>query len=339
MGHNEAFLESIRETPDDDAPRLIYADWLDEHGHVDEADFIRTQCTLHTTDSFDPQRIRLKTREDELFRKPAIRAYCKEWKQKIGTCLSRRAGFTVEMKRGFPADLWVHGSVIKNRLRSVMETAPVDGLFLQSDPEVESLFREECATKIHRLCVQFLSENDAGALWTSKYATGLKELYFGYDWLANDDYIYELIQSAFLHNLHTLHLPNQRVSAEGFSALFRSDRHCWQDISVSENRHIYYNWAESINLHPHSASSLKRLDVSRCGLSDRSILAIGEHGLPQLQECYLSDNFITTSGALALLSPVHFPQLRRLSLWRNNIPARDIENIQRIVQGRIEIIS
>ena len=30
--HDEAFLQAIRENPDDDAPRLIYADWLEERG-------------------------------------------------------------------------------------------------------------------------------------------------------------------------------------------------------------------------------------------------------------------------------------------------------------------
>ena len=34
MTHDEAFLEAIREQPGDDAPRLIYADWLEEHGRV-----------------------------------------------------------------------------------------------------------------------------------------------------------------------------------------------------------------------------------------------------------------------------------------------------------------
>jgi uncharacterized protein (TIGR02996 family) len=42
----EGFLEAIRETPDDDAPRLVYADWLDDHGQADRAEFIRVQCEL-----------------------------------------------------------------------------------------------------------------------------------------------------------------------------------------------------------------------------------------------------------------------------------------------------
>jgi uncharacterized protein (TIGR02996 family) len=41
-----AFLRSIKEHPEDDTPRLVYADWLDEQGDADRAEFIRVQCEL-----------------------------------------------------------------------------------------------------------------------------------------------------------------------------------------------------------------------------------------------------------------------------------------------------
>jgi uncharacterized protein (TIGR02996 family) len=39
-------LAAICERPEDDGPRLVYADWLDEHGEGDRASFIRVQCEL-----------------------------------------------------------------------------------------------------------------------------------------------------------------------------------------------------------------------------------------------------------------------------------------------------
>jgi uncharacterized protein (TIGR02996 family) len=39
----DALLAEILANPDDDAPRLIYADWLEEHGDLDRATFIRIQ--------------------------------------------------------------------------------------------------------------------------------------------------------------------------------------------------------------------------------------------------------------------------------------------------------
>jgi uncharacterized protein (TIGR02996 family) len=45
FGNRElALLASIHADPRDDAPRLIYADWLDEQGQSELAEFIRLQC-------------------------------------------------------------------------------------------------------------------------------------------------------------------------------------------------------------------------------------------------------------------------------------------------------
>ena len=66
MTHDEAFLQSIRETPDDDAPRLIYADWLEEHGDARaaaRAEFIRLQCQRARLPAYDPRRQDLLDRE------------------------------------------------------------------------------------------------------------------------------------------------------------------------------------------------------------------------------------------------------------------------------------
>ncbi len=41
-----AFLADIIANPDDDAPRLIFADWLEDNGEGDRAEFIRVQCEL-----------------------------------------------------------------------------------------------------------------------------------------------------------------------------------------------------------------------------------------------------------------------------------------------------
>ena len=41
-----ALRAAIRANPEDDAPRLVYADWLQEHGDEPRAEFIRVQCAL-----------------------------------------------------------------------------------------------------------------------------------------------------------------------------------------------------------------------------------------------------------------------------------------------------
>src|ERR1700738_3753443 len=46
MPGDDAFLADILTRPADDAPRLVYADWLDDHGDPDRAEFIRVQIEL-----------------------------------------------------------------------------------------------------------------------------------------------------------------------------------------------------------------------------------------------------------------------------------------------------
>lgn len=58
-----AFLEAILASPADDAPRLVYADWLDEHGQSDRAEFIRVQCEIARLPAWDERRARLELRE------------------------------------------------------------------------------------------------------------------------------------------------------------------------------------------------------------------------------------------------------------------------------------
>src|SRR5258708_1048822 len=43
MNDHDALLRAIAEHPEEDTPRLMYADWLDETGQPERADFVRTQ--------------------------------------------------------------------------------------------------------------------------------------------------------------------------------------------------------------------------------------------------------------------------------------------------------
>ncbi|MDB5313612.1 MAG: hypothetical protein JWO38_7814 [Gemmataceae bacterium] len=63
------FLAAIRANPDDDTPRLVYADWLEEHGDPDRAAFIRVQCELEPIRNRPdhPRAAVLRAREKVLF--------------------------------------------------------------------------------------------------------------------------------------------------------------------------------------------------------------------------------------------------------------------------------
>jgi repeat-companion domain TIGR02996 len=66
-----ALLNGVLAAPLDDAPRLILADWYDENGQEEMAEFIRVQCELESLGFGDPEadQIRRNDRVGELARR------------------------------------------------------------------------------------------------------------------------------------------------------------------------------------------------------------------------------------------------------------------------------
>ena len=66
LGYADVFMQEIRESPADDLPRLIYADWLEDQGDAVRAEFIRLQIRIARAADDDPELPRLWSREREL---------------------------------------------------------------------------------------------------------------------------------------------------------------------------------------------------------------------------------------------------------------------------------
>jgi uncharacterized protein (TIGR02996 family) len=49
----EALLRAVAASPADDVPRLVAADWLDDHGQPDRAEFVRAQVELAALEAAD----------------------------------------------------------------------------------------------------------------------------------------------------------------------------------------------------------------------------------------------------------------------------------------------
>src|SRR5262249_52763998 len=91
---DEPFLQDIIAHPDDEAPRLIYADWLEDEGGRDDgarAEFIRVQCELDAVGEDGPRRWQLQRRAAEL-----LAAYRAEWARPL-----RELVLAEEFARGF----------------------------------------------------------------------------------------------------------------------------------------------------------------------------------------------------------------------------------------------
>lgn len=69
MDSGRALLAAILQAPEDDLPRLIYADWLEEHGQADYAAFIRLQLQLANASADDPRRGQWERQQRELLQR------------------------------------------------------------------------------------------------------------------------------------------------------------------------------------------------------------------------------------------------------------------------------
>lgn len=127
MSDRDAFIRAIAANLYDDTPRLAFADWLDEHGEHDRAEFIRVQCELEPMrDRYEiPRAAELHDREDELERGGG-RGEFDERKLPGGTweAPDRRPDTRCEFRRGFPDILRVNARRFVSDGHALREKVP-----------------------------------------------------------------------------------------------------------------------------------------------------------------------------------------------------------------------
>src|SRR5437660_9704214 len=72
-----AFLDAIKERPEDDVPRLILADWLEEHGDP-RGEFVRLQVQRARLPEYSREWSALRRREEAIRKRHAA-----EWKRPL----------------------------------------------------------------------------------------------------------------------------------------------------------------------------------------------------------------------------------------------------------------
>jgi uncharacterized protein (TIGR02996 family) len=167
MNEYEAFLRAIAASPEDDAPRLVFSDWLEENGDPHRAEFIRVQCELASSKLAKKRRHALRVRERAL-----LDARRQEWCQEIGLPVE-----DVSFERGLIARVrlseWDGGRVLDPGLAPLAE---LDLSELQLGDDDLAAFAK--AAQLPALRKLILSDNgitDAGAVALAS-AAGLPRL-------------------------------------------------------------------------------------------------------------------------------------------------------------------
>lgn len=294
MNQRDAFTLAVADTPDDDAPRLVFADWLEEEGDAAWAAFIRAQCALARLPEDDPARTRHEAEAASLL--PAMQARLRD--KDDPRHFGRLAGWVREQQpdfeRGFVARLFTTPTKFLARAGEVMRAAPV----------------------------QHVTFNNAGYKaddWlASPHLARLRSLGLAHNRIAH--LIPGLAAVPALAGLKGLDLTNTRFRIAGAEALAASPHLAGLErLTLSGNR-IHDRGPEALAGSPHLAN-LRRLALRGCQVGERGaiVLARSPH-LRRLEWLDLGENFVRPGGVAALADADSFPNLAHLDLTRGRLP-------------------
>jgi uncharacterized protein (TIGR02996 family) len=220
ISQEQAFLEAILERPDDDTPRLIFADWLEERGDPSSAaraEFIRVQCIL-AGERLPPRRQAELTRREQQI----LNDWDEEWVRPL-----HRLVKNWEFHRGFIHYVGLSMEKFLTHAGRLFRRAPVRHLRLwpHSLPSIEPMDMALLADNVHltHLLSLDLSENRLAsthlrALVVSEHLTNLTELDLSFNRIG-DGGLRALAASPLLGRLQRLNLCGNDVGVVGLRAL------------------------------------------------------------------------------------------------------------------------
>jgi uncharacterized protein (TIGR02996 family) len=324
-----AFLQDIKQNPDDNTPRLIFADWLEENGDP-RGEFVRVQCELADCAPSDPRRPLLQKREKELFSR-----YRDVWLEPllddVASQSVRRAdaGF----HRGLlhlrcPLDLLREREWSNWQVWSTTESlAWIEGLNL-SGVRAEPL-RDLCATPLLSMIGLLgleLSPADyvqsVLLLANCPHLTQLAGLNLGRATLTAQD-LNILSTSDVFPQLQRLELAGAAIDARGIAFLRGFPHLSHLDLKFNMFGDAGVTELAGLPLH-----RLRSLILDSNGITDRGAMALSySASLKELRQLSLGGNLIGSDGAAALARSPIADNLLRLNLKHNRIGAKGADGI------------
>jgi uncharacterized protein (TIGR02996 family) len=179
MTHDEAFLQDIRAAPDDDGPRRVYADWLEDNGQPARADFLRAQIELARLPPADPARRAASARAHAL-----LVRHQEGW---VGRLADLADGWTFH--RGLVDEVTVGAEELLAHADELFRLAPLRRLRLTGAEgrvkKLAALYHLAALTELDLSCNR-LESGDARALAASPHLANLRRLDLAYNRITDD---------------------------------------------------------------------------------------------------------------------------------------------------------
>ena len=211
----QPFLDAIFDRYDDDRPRLIYADFLDDTGEPERAELIRVQLALTRLSENDPHRPLLCDRQAELLNRNRA-----AW-------TSQLAGLVlgIDFRRGIPDSASVDAATFLDRGEELFRRLRVRRLrLLDAAPVIAKLFLSPLLANLRELdlCNADLGNAGLTLLARSPFLKTLESLDLGFNGVT-DAGIEPLARAGNLAELNSLALnDNNGISDDGLRAIAES---------------------------------------------------------------------------------------------------------------------
>jgi uncharacterized protein (TIGR02996 family) len=332
MSDQQGLLRDICDRPDDDGPRLIYADWLDDHGEHDRADFIRLQLRLATAPEFDPDFVRARHLRWELF-------FGHPFRRALPALPAGLRWPDQPFQRGFPEVVAADKvSAFLDGAEQLFAIAPIRHLELDlrncRGPFVPRLAYSPWLARLRSLDLKLgeLGAIPMRRLGESPHATGLERLALPFGGVVPAG-VEALVDSPLFPRLTELDLHNTDYAAPVgpmfAAAVERVSVPCrLEKLSLRSTRFGPQD-VEPLASSP-ALSSLKELDLSECSY-DRMLGEAGYRALvqsPHLRQLHtlrLAKTGPQLGGLRALLESPALKNLRELDLSSNNLGKKAAE--------------
>ena len=208
------FFDHIIASPDDDAPRLAFADWLDAQGNVVHSDFIRVQCEMDTLSIGSPRWKELRRRERTI-----LRDHPADWFGKLYGRLKN-----CYFRRGLLHSVRLHAEVFVQHPGKVFGFGPINMVKLDGGAafiqQISDLFYLRYVTMLD-LSSNKLLPNHISILAQSRSVTNLNWLNLRDNQLGTDGAV-ALANSPSFIRLESLRLENTEINDDGLLALAES---------------------------------------------------------------------------------------------------------------------
>jgi uncharacterized protein (TIGR02996 family) len=318
----EALLHAVREEPDEDGPRLVYADWLDEHDQPERAEFIRLQCRLAGKKLSAEKEKGLRKREQAL-----LDAHEGEWAAPLaGLVRSWR------FRRGFVERVAMTPPQFVANAAALFRLAPVRHLVLvESNSGVEEAVASPHLAGVETLDFRdcFLKVEHVRHLADSPHLGGLRSLVLRFNNFGEEG-LRVLAASRRMPSLTTLDLyETVQQDTTGVEALAAGPQWAGLERLVLGGQDSVEGMAVVLTRSPH-LNKLTWLHLAFCQLGDADAAALaGGPGLPGLQVLDLSHNLLGDDGGRALAAATGLKAIKSLRLAGHKFSAKVRQGLQR----------